>query len=269
MRALAFIAILAFAAPAAAAEIGVVSAATSRTLPAGRELEVGERIATGPSDRLDLLFVDGTSVTVGADSALVIDRFDRTGSSSELVLTTERGAFRLVGGAPGGDRIARIVTPSTTVDLKNGIATVEVGDRGVVATFLQGDSMIVAGQGLTRTVTRIGSQISTVGGLPGPPRVVSQDRLAGHERFERVAGADPSLRLFGVSGTILHPRVGDVQGAADESPAALTSNPDNSSNAPSGSFKPPTTIAHPHSNPAHAAVSHHTAGTHTGKLKTK
>ena len=139
MRALAFIAILAFAAPAAAAEIGVVSAATSRTLPAGRELQLGERIVTGPGDRLDLLFVDGTSVTVGADSALVIDRFDRSGSSSELVLSAERGAFRLVGGAPGGDRIARIVTPSTTVDLKNGIATVEVGDRGVVASFLQGE----------------------------------------------------------------------------------------------------------------------------------
>ena len=138
MRALAFIAILAFAAPAAAAEIGVVSAATSRMLPAGRELQLGKRIVTGPDDRLDLLFVDGTSVTVGANSALVIDRFDRSGSSSELVLSAERGTFRLVGGAPGGDRIARIVTPSTTVDLKNGIATVEVGDRGVVATLPAG-----------------------------------------------------------------------------------------------------------------------------------
>jgi hypothetical protein len=99
--------------------------------------------------------------------------------------------------------------------------------------------------------------------------VVSQDRLAGHERFERVAGADPSLRLFGVSGTILSPRVGDVQSASDESPTALTSNLDNSSSTPSASFKALTTIAHPHSNPAHAAVSHHTAGTHTGKLKRK
>ena len=238
-------------------------------MPAGHELQLGERIVTGPDDRLDLLFVDGTSVTVGANSALVIDRFDRSGSSSELVLSAERGTFRLVGGAPGGDRIARIVTPSATVDLKNGIATVEVGDRGVVATFLQGDSMAVTGQGLTRTATRIGSQIATVGGLPDPPRVVSRDRLAAHERFERTAGADPSLRLFGVSGTILRPRIGDAQGAADESPTALTSNPDNSSSTPSGSFKPPTTIAQPHSNPAHAAVSHHTTGTHTGKLKTK
>jgi hypothetical protein len=90
----------------------------------------------------------------GADSALVIDRFDRSSSASELVLGAERGTFRVIGGAPGGDRPARIVTPSGTVDLKNGIATVEVTDR-VVATFLQGDSMTVTGQGLTRTATRI------------------------------------------------------------------------------------------------------------------
>jgi hypothetical protein len=268
MRALAFLAVLAVATPATAVDIGVVSAATSRMLPAGHELQLGERIVTGPDDRLDLLFVDGTSVTVGASSTLVIDRFDRSSSSSELMLNAERGTFRLVGGAPGGDRTARIVTPSAAVDLKNGIATVEIADR-VVATFLQGDSMTVTGQGLTRTATRIGSQIATVGGLPGPPRVVSQDRLAAHERFERTGSADPSLRVFGVSGTILRPRVGDVQGAADESPTALTSNPDNSSSTPGGSFKPPTTIAQPHSNPAHAAVSHHTTGTHTGKLKTK
>ena len=99
--------------------------------------------------------------------------------------------------------------------------------------------------------------------------VVSQERLAAHERFERTAAVDPSLRLFGVSATILRPRVGDVQGVADESPTALNSNRDNSSSTSSGSFKPPTTVAQPHSNPAHAAVSHHTTGAHTGKLKTR
>jgi len=51
-------------------------------------------------------------------------------------------------------------------------------------------------------------------------------------------------------------------------PARPTS-PDACSNTPSGALKPPTTVAHPHSNPAHAAVSHHTAGTHTGKLRPK
>jgi hypothetical protein len=268
MRRFAFVAVLAFATPAAAIDIGVVSAATSRLLPPGRELQLGERIVTGPNDRLDLLFVDGTSVTIGADSALLVNRFDRGGSSSTLELGAERGTLRIVGGAPDAERTVRIVTPSATVDLKNGIATVEVADRTVVATFLQGDSMAVTGQGRSHTATRIGSQISVVGGLPGPPRVVSPDRLTGHERFERAA-TDPSLHLFGISGTILRPRVGDVQGAAEESVTALTSNPDNSSNTPSGSFKPPTTIGHPHSNPAHAAVSHHTTGTHTGKLKTK
>ena len=268
MRAAIFIAVLAFATPAAAIDIGVVSAAPSRMLPPGRELQLGERIVTGPDDRLDLLFVDGRSVTVGADSSLVVDRFDRSGSSSELGLSAARGTFRVVGGAPDRDHTVRIVAPSATVELKNGIAIVEVAGRTIVATFLQGDSIAVTGGGLSRTATRIGSQIAAVGGRPGPPQVVSPDRLTGHERFERAA-IDPSLRLFGLSGTILRPRVGDVQGAADDSPTALTSNPDNSSNTPNGAFKPPTTIAQPHSNPAHAAVSHHTTGTHTGKHKTK
>ena len=212
-------------------------------------------------------------MTVAANSTLVIDRFvlARDAASSELVLSSPHGTFRFVGGgASGGDRTVRIVTPSATIDLKNGIATVDVADRGVVATFLQGDAMTVTGQGVSRTATRIGSQIAAVGGPPDLPRVVGQGGLAGHERFEHAAGADQSQRLFGVSGTILRPRVGDVRTATDELPSTLTSNPDNSSSTPSGTvFKPPTTIAQPHSNPAHAAVTHHTTTAHTGKTKPK
>jgi hypothetical protein len=92
--------------------------------------------------------------------------------------------------------------------------------------------------------------------------------LTGHERFEQAAG--PPQRLFGISGTILRPRVGDVRAAADESPTALTSNPDNSSSTPSGAvFKPPTMVAQPHSNPAHTAVTHHTTTSTSSKTKPK
>ena len=269
MRATALIALLVLASPANATDIGIASAGTSRTLQMGGALQPGQRIVTGPNDRLDLLFVDGTSVTVAADSTLVIDRFDRGAATSELVLSTPRGAFRIVGGGLDGDRTVRLVTPSATVDLKNGIATVDVADR-LVATFLQGDTMTVTGHGVSQTATRIGSQIASHGGPPGAPRVVWQSGLTGHEKFEQAAGVDPPQRLFGVSGTILRPRVSDVRAAADESPTALTSNPDNSSSTPGGTvFKPPTTVAQPHSNPAHTAVAHHTTTSTSSKTKPK
>jgi hypothetical protein len=269
MRATAFIALLVVASPANATDIGIASVGTSRTLQVGGALQPGQRIVTGPNDRLDLLFVDGTSVTVAADSTLVIDRFDRGAATSELALSTPRGTFRIVSGGLDGDRIVHLVTPSVTVDLKNGIATVDVTDR-LVATFLQGDTMIVTGHGVSRTATRIGSQIASAGGPPGPPRVVWQGGVTGREKFEQAVGVDPPQRLFGISGTILRPRVSDVRAAADEAPTALTSNPDNSSSTPSGTvFKPPTMVAQPHSNPAHAAVTHHTTTTHAGTIKPK
>jgi hypothetical protein len=260
-----FIAFLILASPAAAADIGIVSAGTARTLQVGSELQPGQRIVTGPDDRLDLLFVDGTSVTLAANSTLVIDRFDHAASSA-LALNAELGTFRVVGGA--GEHTVHLVTPAATVDLKNGIATVDVADRGVVATLLQGDTMTVAGQGVSKTVTRTGSQISTVGGLPGPPRVMWRGGW-GPERFEQTA-TDPSQRLFGLSGTILRPRVSDVRTMADESPSALTSNPDNSSSTPEGTvFKPPMTVSQSRVSAAKAAVAHHTSTSTSSKTKPK
>src|SRR5262245_14710352 len=47
-------------------------AAAERRLKMGTQLQAGERITTGPGDRVYLVFQDGTALTVGADSAMTI-----------------------------------------------------------------------------------------------------------------------------------------------------------------------------------------------------
>ena len=52
-------------------------------------------------------------MTVGASSTLVIDRFDRSGSASELVVSVERGTFRVT---PSGVEPQRYLLRSGSSD---------------------------------------------------------------------------------------------------------------------------------------------------------
>ncbi len=77
---------LVWATAAPAQQVGVTSAASgdprgtppslpTRTLRVGIDVFGNERVTTGPADRAHLVFLDGSGLTVGANSELVIDKF--------------------------------------------------------------------------------------------------------------------------------------------------------------------------------------------------
>lgn len=84
-----------------------------------------------------------------------------------------------------------MTTPSATIGIRGGIATVEVSDAGgTKATLLYGEKMTVAGQGQTQIATRNGSQIvATTGRPPSPPAIVPPNGLAPTTAFERAPAA--------------------------------------------------------------------------------
>jgi len=117
---------------AAQARVGVTSATSGdplgkppqeveRVLRIGIDVQANELITTSALDRAHLLFLDGTSLTVGPNAQLTIDRFvfDPATGTGDLAINAGKGVLRLVGGedqqeqrhphrhAVGDDRRAR------------------------------------------------------------------------------------------------------------------------------------------------------------------
>lgn len=178
----------------AAAEIGKAAAvnpmahgyppsAESRVLTVGVDMAANERVVTGPRGQTQLLFVDGSALTVGPNSDIVLDEFvyDPDSKSGKLAFSATKGVFRLVGGQLSKRTPVLIRTQTATVGVRGGIAIAQVAEGGGVdATFLFGERLTVASGGVTQEATRPGFSISApAGGAPGAPRPADEGQLGG------------------------------------------------------------------------------------------
>jgi hypothetical protein len=173
-------------ASAAQAHVGVATAVdgepkaaasggAARVLQIGVDLQRGETISTRANERVHLVFLDGTSLTVGPEAEVAIDRFDYdpVAKKGELALTVSRGVIRLVGGHIGKSGAIAIKTPSSDLSLQGGIAIVDVTADDTTAAFIFGLKLTVAGAGRREVLTRPGSSITTTAGnAPQPPIVL-------------------------------------------------------------------------------------------------
>ena len=180
------------AAPAiAATQIGVTAAVNpaaagtppaqeTRVLRVGTDMVANERVETGPRGQAQLLFLDGSALTVGPNSTIALDEFvyDPDTKSGKLAFSATKGVFRLVGGSLSKRTPVSIKTPTATIGVRGGIAVVEAGEDGVNATFLFGDQMSVTSGGQTQTATRPGFSIQApAGGPPNPPQPASDQQI--------------------------------------------------------------------------------------------
>lgn len=196
-----------FAAAPASARVGVTSVAdgeplgqppteAERVLRVGIDIQASERVTTKANDRAHVVFLDGTALTIGPNSVLVIDKYvyDPNRKAGEMALSTTRGVLRFVGGSISKNSEVTVTTPSATIGIRGGIATVAVAENGATtAHFYYGDSLRVTSQGSTQTATRSGSQITAAGGeRPSPPVILPPGRMPSTEPFERAASAGPA-----------------------------------------------------------------------------
>ncbi|NDH63106.1 MAG: hypothetical protein EBY18_15990 [Alphaproteobacteria bacterium] len=195
------------AAAPAAARVGVTSVAdgeplgqppaeAERILRVGIDVQASERVTTKANDRAHVVFLDGTALTVGPNSVLVIDKYvyDPNRKTGDMALSTTKGVFRFVGGSISKNSEVVVTTPSATIGIRGGIATIEVADGGSTrATFIYGDSLRVTNQGVTQTATRNGSQITaSAGEKPTPPAILPPGRMPATQPFERTASPAPA-----------------------------------------------------------------------------
>jgi hypothetical protein len=176
----------------AAAKVGVTSATdgdplgkppqeAERVLRIGIDVQANELITTNANDRAHLVFLDGSSLTVGPDAQLTIDKFvfDPTTKTGELAINASKGVLRLVGGKISKGSPITITTPSSTIGIRGGITILDVKPSKTDSTFVFGKDMTVRGAGQTQVATRPGSMIVTnLGTPPGMPTILAQGALS-------------------------------------------------------------------------------------------
>ena len=145
-----------------------------RILRIGIDVQANELITTSATDRAHLVFLDGSSLTVGPDARLTIDKFvfDPNTKKGELAINASKGVLRLVGGKISKSNAITITTPSSTIGIRGGITIVSVSQVQTIADFVFGSSMTVTAAGQTQTATRAGSQITSTGGVPSAATLV-------------------------------------------------------------------------------------------------
>lgn len=114
-----------------AAKIGVASAVKnrvegstggSRALSAGSSIFAREVVRTGDESTAQLLFLDETSLSIGPQSEVTLDRFvfDPNRGAGNVVISTTRGALRFVSGSQQSNSY-QIRTPVATIGVRGTI----------------------------------------------------------------------------------------------------------------------------------------------------
>ncbi len=171
--------------------LGTPPAQQQRTLKVGIDVFANERIQTTANDRAHLLFLDGSSLTVGPNSDLLIDKFvfDPDTGKGELAVSATKGIFRLVGGKITKSNEATIKVGTSTIGIRGGITivnapecppTVSAADCQAQAYFMFGQQLTVTNPDGTQTATRPGSLIAFgKDGAPLPPVIAPPNSLVG------------------------------------------------------------------------------------------
>lgn len=131
-------------------------------LSIGNNLAMDEIIKTGAEGRAQILFLDGSSMNIGPNSYIVLDRFvfDPESLEGEIATQIKKGSMRFIGGALS--KIAgqvKIVTDEATIGIRGGIAKfIYEENQGVKAQLIHGTMTVATTQGIFET-SRVGTEI--------------------------------------------------------------------------------------------------------------
>ncbi len=116
---------------------GQVSGDEARVLFVGSDIFRNEVISTGDKGVVHLMFLDQSSLTVGPNSELVIDRFvyDPDSGAGELTLSATKGVLRFVGGALSKSGKVKIKTPVGSLGIRGAITIIEIAQTDGTTTL--------------------------------------------------------------------------------------------------------------------------------------
>jgi len=143
-----------------------------RTVVLGANIVQDETIETDGAGLVQILLADGTTFTVGPNSAITIDRFvyDPDANTAQVSATIGRGVFRFIGGrtskTEGG---VQLNTPVGTVGIRGGMADLNFTGAGQI-DLLFGNEVTLNGPNGSNRIFQPGYSI--VFGANGQPTVI-------------------------------------------------------------------------------------------------
>jgi hypothetical protein len=170
-------------------EAGARLQGQARILAVGANVHRDEQVWTSRGARLDIKFNDGSTVVLGENARLVLDKFvlpESEGSGTQ-VLRSISGALRFLGGAVDRSSLGatRIITPMAIVNVRgtdffagpiDGAYGVFVFEGAVEVANGGGSVTLRAGEGTTLTRSSV---------APTPPKVWGAAKIA---RAEKLVG---------------------------------------------------------------------------------
>ena len=180
---------------------GTPPGGATRIMQIGLDVVSNEQVTTGPKGKLQLLFLDGSALTLGPNSDVTIDTFvyDPDSRTGQLAMSTTKGLFRLVGGRISKTRPITLKTPNAVIGIRGGIMTTRVSEQQTSSTFHFGQQMTVEAGGERVSVRRPGFQVdASAEGPPSAPRPtagrVSSPSFCASRRVARSAAATSRRR---------------------------------------------------------------------------
>ncbi len=200
--------ILAFAQPARADPVGLVQRvqnAVYGTEPQGSRVPKyrrdgiisNERIETTQNSAIEIGFVDGSDLVIGAQANVTIDNFvfDTDASNGHAAITLSHGAFRWVTGImPKGGVV--LETPTATIAIRGTDLKLGVKANGdTLLSLVEGDIEIRAkGNGATAALTTGQSARITSQGIKITDQIISVADAVVDDGWFNAIGRDSSSR---------------------------------------------------------------------------
>jgi len=105
---------------------GTPPGAGPRTLTIGTNVIYKERVRTSAQGSTQIMFPDSSTLNVGRNSNIVIDEYvyDPKAGTGKMIATVSKGVMRFVGGQISHTAGVTINTPTATLGIRGGVATV-------------------------------------------------------------------------------------------------------------------------------------------------
>jgi len=176
---------------------GTLSGQT-RVIGTGAQVFQNEVVTTGVNSSAQLLFRDQTTLTIGADARVALDRFvyDPSSRTGDIVVSIAEGAFRFVSGNAQSESY-KINTPSATIGVRGTIVigAVNSATGAVMIGCVEGSVIVTTATGSITLLPGTYITISPSGVISGP-FTITTDGLGNPIQFDH-------------TGQLLNPQLGD------------------------------------------------------------
>ena len=190
-------------------EVYAIDDDTGRQANSGEDIFLGDEIASYEDAGMQLMLLDETIFTIGADTDITIDDFvyDPATGAGEVAASVTKGVFRFVTGniAQGDPEDMTVDLPVGTIGIRGTIGMAHFIDGHWVIVLLgpgvgnnadeRAGALSVSAQGQTVDLTRARYGTIIEPGLPpAPPFLFSAAQIRRHPRRPRLAAVEADAR---------------------------------------------------------------------------